>query len=112
MPNQAPKTACRRVETAGTDRPNFLISEDSELALRDLAEGLSAIAILCEEREGDMPEVPGDKWAGLLRTFSRKAAGISSRATFECDVCHHNDNALQLGTGVSSISRGRCRSCG
>lgn len=60
----------------------YIITEDADLALKDVALGLDALASLCEERTGDMPEIPPSQWAGLIRTFSRQAKAIYDDAAF------------------------------
>jgi len=76
----APKT---RPDAAAQFRVRgYVLSENDEFALRDLANGLDAIASLCDERTGDMPELPPSHWAGLLRTFSRTATRIAISAPF------------------------------
>lgn len=60
----------------------YLIGEDAEMALRDVANGLDALAQLCEDRGGYMPEIPPAHWAGLLRTFSRQTDTIRTGAGF------------------------------
>lgn len=61
----------------------YVLSEDADFALTDRAKAFDAIAQLCEDRTGDMPEIPPANWAGLLRTFSRQANAIhhGARAT-------------------------------
>lgn len=60
----------------------YIVTEDNDLALADLAGGLNAIAMLTEERPDDMPEIPKSDWAGLLRTFARQASAIRDGALF------------------------------
>lgn len=60
----------------------YVITEDADLALKDLSEGLDAIATLVEERQGDVPEMSREMWAGLIRTFSRQAKSIRGEASY------------------------------
>lgn len=64
----------------------YVVSEDSDFALTDIARGLDALAQLCEERIDDMPEIPPANWGGLLRTFSRQAKAIGESAAFTNDA--------------------------
>lgn len=60
----------------------FIITEETEFALKDVANGLDAVAMLTEERSGDTPEIPPENWAGLLRVFSRQVQGALDSAGF------------------------------
>lgn len=64
----------------------YVISEDADFALNDVAQALNAIASLCEEREGDVPEISKKEWGGLFRTFSRQVAAIHDEAAFANDA--------------------------
>nr|DAI68403.1 MAG TPA: hypothetical protein [Caudoviricetes sp.] len=60
----------------------YIIDEAGDLALRDVAEGLDGIALLCEERSDDLPELTKQQLAGIFRTFSRMVTTITSEAGF------------------------------
>ncbi len=69
-------------EPGQSEHRGYIISEDADFALKDIANGLDAIATLCEEREGDVPEMSPQMWGGLLRTFSRQAKAIYEGSAF------------------------------
>lgn len=60
----------------------YIISEDADFALRDVANALDAIGMLCEERQDDVPEMSPAMWGGLFRTFSRQVKAIHDQAAF------------------------------
>jgi len=60
----------------------YIIDEDSDWALRDVASGLSAIAALAVARDIALAELSGAQWGGLLRTFSRQVQSITNEAAF------------------------------
>lgn len=73
-------------QTAQFRARGYVLSEDSDLALRDIARGLDALAQLCEDRSDDMPEIPPGNWGALLRTFSRQAQSIGEGAAWTNDA--------------------------
>lgn len=60
----------------------YIISEDNDFALRDVANALEAVGMLCEERQDDVPEMSRAMWGGLFRTFSRQVKAIHDQAAF------------------------------
>lgn len=76
--------AARPADAAASESETrgYVITEDADFALKDVALGLDALAMLCEDRTGDMPDIPPDHWGGLLRTFSRQAKAIYDHATW------------------------------
>ena len=60
----------------------YIITEDNDLALKDLGQALDAVATLCDERQDDLPEIPGEMWGALFRTFARQAQAIHRDAAF------------------------------
>lgn len=69
-------------ETAAIEMGGYLITEDNDLALKDLSNALEAVATLCDEGGNMLPDMPGEMWAGLLRTFARQATAIHHEAAF------------------------------
>ena len=76
------RTATRNSPNAEAQMRGYLLSEDSQLALRDLGLALESVAELCEQRTDDVPELSAAMWGGLFRTFSRQAQAIHDGADF------------------------------
>jgi len=64
----------------------YIVSEESDLALRDLGAAMDAIAMLCEDRKDDVPEMSPQMWGGLFRTLARQAKAIHNGAAFTHDA--------------------------
>ena len=90
MARTATPNAAAQFETRG-----YVVSEEADFALRDMAEALDGIALLCEERTDDMPELTKRQWAGILRTFGRQVQTIRADAGFTqkamCEMRHKGD---------------------
>ena len=59
----------------------YVFSEDSEFALRDVADGLSAVATMCDDMPG-LSELPSTQMASLLRVFARTVDAARDVAAF------------------------------
>ena len=68
--------------TAQFKTRGYVITEDNDSAMLDAANALDAIATLCEERTGDVPEMSPAMWGGLFRTFSRQMKAVHDEAGF------------------------------
>ena len=68
--------------TAQFEIRGYVLSENAEAALSDVAGGLMALSLLCEERQDDMPEIAPAQWGGLLRVFSRQVQAVTDEAPF------------------------------
>lgn len=74
-----PRTAAHKaaeIETRG-----YVISEDSDHALKDLALALNAVGDLIEAG-GELHEVPEGHLGALFRTFARQVKAIHETAPF------------------------------
>lgn len=67
-------------------KDGYIINEDKDFALLEIARGLDAVAQLCEDREGDLPEIPPVNLAALLRVFGRAAQDIHDNAGWAKDA--------------------------
>ena len=74
-----PRTA--RYAEAETEQRGYVITEDNDLALKDLALALDAVGEIIENG-GNMPELPEGHWGALFRTFGRQAKAIHAEALF------------------------------
>lgn len=64
----------------------YIVSEEDDLALLDIANALDAVSMLCEERKDDVPEMTRAMWGGLFRTFSRQVKAIHDQASYANDA--------------------------
>lgn len=64
------------------ERRGYVISEESEMALRDLGAAMHAVAQMLDETGSDQPDLCGSDYAALLRTFGRQAQSIGHDAAF------------------------------
>jgi hypothetical protein len=62
----------------------YIIDEFADAALKDIATGLTALALICDDAEqgGAMAEIGGHDWAAILRVFGRQAEMIHDQAVF------------------------------
>lgn len=60
----------------------YIIDEDDDYALQDLARAMGAVAMMLDDRENDMMELTGGDLASLLRIFGRCAQNIHDKADF------------------------------
>jgi hypothetical protein len=62
----------------------YVIDEFADAALKDIATGLTALALICDDAEkgGAMAEISGHDWASILRVFGRQAETIHDQAVF------------------------------
>jgi hypothetical protein len=74
-----PRTAAHKAAEAATR--GYVISEDNDLALKDLSLALYAVGEIIEQG-GDLPELPEANWGALFRTFARQAEAIHTDALF------------------------------
>ena len=77
---QADSANTQKPEKTQSIRDGYIIGEDKDFALLEIARGLDAVAQLCEDREGDLPEIPPVNLAALLRVFGRAAQEIYDSA--------------------------------
>lgn len=76
--NQTRPNPAAQFETHG-----YIIDEEGDWALRDVANDLLGIATLIEDRqEADVPEMTKQQWSGMLRTFSRTVKFVTDEAAF------------------------------
>lgn len=59
----------------------YVITEDNDLALKDLALALDAVGEITEGG-AELPEVTAASWGALFRTFARQAKAIHETAAF------------------------------
>lgn len=75
VPTPAPSSD--QIEARG-----FVISEDADMALKDVATGLSALALLFDENPHSLPELNGADYAAIFRTFARQAQQVHDDSLF------------------------------
>ncbi|MGK2285084.1 hypothetical protein [Pedomonas sp. V897] len=79
---QAGKKPSAKREADQFETRGYIITEDADLALKDVAQGLSAIAQIMDEHGANVVDLTGADFAAIFRTFSRQAKAIYDDAAF------------------------------
>lgn len=64
----------------------YVVDEMQDQALGDVATGLQAIAVICEEARNRHPDLNGKDWAAILRVFGRQVEQVRASAPFTFDA--------------------------
>lgn len=75
------QNARENAKAAETATRGYVISEDNDYALKDLALALYSMGEIIEGC-GELPELPEANWGALFRTFGRQAKAIHETAAF------------------------------
>lgn len=64
----------------------YVVGENEQFALRDLARAMSAVGSMCDEMVHGMSEIPQEQMGSLFRVFARQVNAALDVAPFTWDA--------------------------